>query len=175
MPDRCPGATRIALWLRWWRHGPERHDGRHVDVVRRHPRPERHAESRSLTALAIDVYRKAVLVGDALHHGEAYPRAVRARREECVEEALLGFRIDSDSVVLDGEKGDAAHVFDANAHEPPGRGRLNRVAHEVPDELAQLRGVRSYAQRILSREDDAHVRHRPPRARRERDHLAGEP
>ena len=67
---------------------------------------------------ALDVDREAVVVDDALHHGEPDAHAVRARREERVEEPLPRLRRDARAV-------DRATSSDA----PSPRPRATRTRH----------------------------------------------
>ena len=89
--------------------------------------------------------REAVFVGDALHHREPDSRTVRARREERVEQASprLGRRCRhrDRSPQAPASSPAAAHEHDHDAI--PGARRLHAVAHQIPDELAELRAVRA--------------------------------
>ena len=49
-----------------------------------------HAKLRALSGRAVDVNLKAVVVHDALDHGQTHARPLRTRREERVEQAILG-------------------------------------------------------------------------------------
>src|SRR5262249_27276860 len=103
---------------------------------------EVHAEGRALPGSAFDVDSEAVLVGNAFHDGEADARAVRASREERVEQARSRVVVDADAAIDDRQHGGLAFHLEHDAHGATGAARLYPVANEIPDELPELRAVR---------------------------------
>src|SRR5690606_11958678 len=125
--------------------------------------------------LALDRNDETMFVGDALHHGEPDPGALRARREERVEELLALPLVDARPMIGDGELHALVRVQDdANHHFLAGPTRLYGIPHQVPDELAELSAVRANTDGGFPRVAHGHVGDGPPRAGRELDQLARE-
>src|SRR5690606_8841152 len=130
----------------------------------RHGEPEVDAERGAAAGLALDRNDETMFVGDALHHGEPDPGALRARREERVEELLALPLVDARPMTGDGELHALVRVQDdANHHFLAGPTRLYGIPHQVPDELAELSAVRANTDGGFPRVAHGHVGDGPPR------------
>src|SRR5439155_12727946 len=106
-------------------------------------RRERDPECRPRPQPALDGHRAAVHLDDAAHDGQAQPAAAAARlagaraAEEPVEDPGQLGGVDAHARVGDGDRRAALGVAaDLYTDPPAARRELDRIAHEVRDDLA---------------------------------------